>query len=217
MPKVGKQKFPYTSGGVQKAQKHAKATGQKVDMSGYKRGGSPRSRLANKKPTGEPSRGGRTTRNWPDMMDKYVGKKTPQSGGRSSVIRDTSARKHQKGFGTTKYSSAAHKREAQRLGMRPGQESSVQKAKTRLMQRTGERPDVYVGKGKAMSGGRGRAGSGLKHALGIGTTGKGSKTTYSPGRKLGISSKKKGGAVKKKYHHGGRVMGGQKKPKNQKC
>jgi hypothetical protein len=53
----------------------------------------------------------------------------------------------------------------------------------------------------------------LKHALGIGTTGKGSKTTYSPGRKLGISSKKKGGAVKKKYHHGGRVMAGQKKPK----
>ena len=39
MPKVGKQKFPYTSGGVQKAQKHAKATGQKVDMSGYKKGG----------------------------------------------------------------------------------------------------------------------------------------------------------------------------------
>ena len=33
MPKVGKQKFPYTSGGVQKAQKHAKETGQKVDMS----------------------------------------------------------------------------------------------------------------------------------------------------------------------------------------
>ena len=39
MPKVGKQKFPYTSGGVQKAQKHAKETGQKVDMSGYKKGG----------------------------------------------------------------------------------------------------------------------------------------------------------------------------------
>ena len=39
MPKVGKQKFPYTSSGVQKAQKHAKATGQKVDMSGYKKGG----------------------------------------------------------------------------------------------------------------------------------------------------------------------------------
>ena len=39
MPKVGKDKFPYTSAGVQKAQKHAKATGQKVDMSGYKKGG----------------------------------------------------------------------------------------------------------------------------------------------------------------------------------
>ena len=39
MPKVGKEKFPYTSGGVQKAQKHAKETGQKIDMSGYKKGG----------------------------------------------------------------------------------------------------------------------------------------------------------------------------------
>ena len=39
MPKVGKQKFPYTSSGSQQAQKHAKATGQKVDMSGYKKGG----------------------------------------------------------------------------------------------------------------------------------------------------------------------------------
>ena len=39
MPKVGKQKFPYTSAGTQQAQKHAKATGQKVDMSGYKKGG----------------------------------------------------------------------------------------------------------------------------------------------------------------------------------
>ena len=39
MPKVGKDKFPYPSAGVQKAQKHAKATGQKVDMSGYKKGG----------------------------------------------------------------------------------------------------------------------------------------------------------------------------------
>ena len=39
MPQVGKQKFPYTSSGAQQAQKHAKATGQKVDMSGYKKGG----------------------------------------------------------------------------------------------------------------------------------------------------------------------------------
>ena len=39
MPKVGKQKFPYTSAGVSQAQKHAKATGQKVDMAGYKKGG----------------------------------------------------------------------------------------------------------------------------------------------------------------------------------
>jgi len=34
MPQVGKQKFPYTSAGTQQAQKHAKATGQKVNMSG---------------------------------------------------------------------------------------------------------------------------------------------------------------------------------------
>ena len=39
---------------------------------------------------------------------------------------------------------------------------------------------------------------------------------YKKGGKV-KSKKKKGGAVKKKYHHGGRVMGGQKKPKNQKC
>ena len=39
MPRVGKQKFPYTSAGAQQAQKHAKATGQKVNMSGYKKGG----------------------------------------------------------------------------------------------------------------------------------------------------------------------------------
>ena len=39
MPKVGKEKFPYTSSGVQQAQKRARATGQKVDMAGYKKGG----------------------------------------------------------------------------------------------------------------------------------------------------------------------------------
>ena len=39
MPNVGGQKFPYTSSGVQQAQKHAKNTGQKVNMSGYKKGG----------------------------------------------------------------------------------------------------------------------------------------------------------------------------------
>ena len=39
MPKVGAKKFPYTSSGVQQAQKHAKATGQKMDMAGYKKGG----------------------------------------------------------------------------------------------------------------------------------------------------------------------------------
>jgi hypothetical protein len=39
MPKVGKEKFPYTSSGVAQAQKRARATGQKVDMAGYKKGG----------------------------------------------------------------------------------------------------------------------------------------------------------------------------------
>ena len=39
MPKVGAKKFPYTASGVQKAQKHARATGQQMDMAGYKKGG----------------------------------------------------------------------------------------------------------------------------------------------------------------------------------
>ena len=39
MPQVGSKKFPYTSAGVSQAQKHARATGQKVDMAGYKKGG----------------------------------------------------------------------------------------------------------------------------------------------------------------------------------
>ena len=39
MPTVGKEKFPYTSAGVAQAQKRARATGQKVDMAGYKKGG----------------------------------------------------------------------------------------------------------------------------------------------------------------------------------
>jgi len=30
MPKVGAKKFPYTSAGMQQAQKHARATGQKM-------------------------------------------------------------------------------------------------------------------------------------------------------------------------------------------
>ena len=37
MPKVGSQKFPYTSAGVRSAQLHAKNTGQKVNM--LKKGG----------------------------------------------------------------------------------------------------------------------------------------------------------------------------------
>ena len=39
MPQVGKRKFPYTSAGVAQAQKHARSTGQKVNMAGYKKGG----------------------------------------------------------------------------------------------------------------------------------------------------------------------------------
>ena len=39
MPKVGKEIFPFTSSGVAQAQKRARATGQKVDMAGYKKGG----------------------------------------------------------------------------------------------------------------------------------------------------------------------------------
>jgi hypothetical protein len=39
MPKVGAKKFPYTSSGIQQAQKHARATGQPMDMAGYKKGG----------------------------------------------------------------------------------------------------------------------------------------------------------------------------------
>jgi len=39
MPTVGKSKFPYTSAGIHEAQSFAKKTGQKVDMTGYKKGG----------------------------------------------------------------------------------------------------------------------------------------------------------------------------------
>ena len=39
MPQVGSKKFPYTSAGVQQAQKHARTTGEKVNMDGYKKGG----------------------------------------------------------------------------------------------------------------------------------------------------------------------------------
>jgi len=46
MPNVGQKKFPYTSSGVSQAQKHARSTGQKMQMKkggkvkkGYRRGG----------------------------------------------------------------------------------------------------------------------------------------------------------------------------------
>ena len=46
MPKVGTRTFPYTSSGAQQAQKHARATGQKMTMKkggkvkkSYRRGG----------------------------------------------------------------------------------------------------------------------------------------------------------------------------------
>ena len=224
MPQVGKQKFPYTSGGVQKAQKHAKATGQKVDMSGYKKGGSPRPSTKTVKTNWQAKATGRG-KSLPN-----IGKPTPQSGGRTarkgSSLAGLTGYKHPKGIGTHRLSSTAEKKLAHSDAWykdspkknRPGQKSSVQKAGTRAAQRAGVRSDAYVGKGKAMSGGRGRAGSGLKHTLGAGTTGAGASKGISTGlsKRLGIN-KKKGGAVKKKYHHGGRVMGGQKKPKNQKC
>ena len=51
MPKVGKKKFPYTSLGTQQAQKHARATGQRMPMKkggkvkkSYRRGGLKRSK-----------------------------------------------------------------------------------------------------------------------------------------------------------------------------
>ena len=46
MPQVGKEKFPYTSAGVQQAQKRARATGQKVNMTGYKKGGTKKKYIA---------------------------------------------------------------------------------------------------------------------------------------------------------------------------
>ena len=183
MPKVGKQKFPYTSGGVQKAQKHAKETGQKVDMSEYKKGGR--------------ARAGRNIN---------IGKKTPQSGGRTrrrgSSYAGKSGYKHPKGIGTTSKSPLHERRYAHSIGTRPGQKSSVQKSGLRAAQRAGVRQESYIGKPTPQSGGRGRTYSGYKNPNPIG----GGWT------KLRID-KKKGGAVKKKYHHGGRVMAGQKKPK----
>ena len=51
MPKVGQKKFPYTSLGTQQAQKHARATGQRMTMKkggkvkkSYRRGGLKRSK-----------------------------------------------------------------------------------------------------------------------------------------------------------------------------
>ena len=46
MPKVGKEKFPYTSAGVQQAQKRARTTGLNVDMAGYKKGGTKKKYIA---------------------------------------------------------------------------------------------------------------------------------------------------------------------------
>ena len=235
MPKVGKQKFPYTSAGTQKAQKHAKATGQKVDMSGYKRGGSPRPSTKTVKTNWQAKATGRG-KSLPN-----IGKPTPQSGGRTarkgSSLAGLSGYKHPKGIGTHRLSSTAEKKLAHSDAWykdspkknRPGQKSSVQKAGTRAMQRAGVRSDAYVGKPTPQSGGRERSWSGYKPPASFGHKTKKTpppkEATHPSGlskrsgwgtSKLGIN-KKKGGAVKKKYHHGGRVMGGQKKPKNQKC
>ena len=51
MPKVGQRNFPYTSSGVSQAQKHARSTGQKMQMKkggkgkkSYRKGGLKRSK-----------------------------------------------------------------------------------------------------------------------------------------------------------------------------
>ena len=92
-------------------------------------------------------------------INKKIGKRTPMSGGRD---RRVSAYKHDKGAGTTAKSSTAAKKFALKKGTRPGQKSSVQKAKTRAAQRAGKRQDAFVGKARKMSGGRGRSYSGQK-------------------------------------------------------
>tara|TARA_R100001460_G_scaffold11103_2_gene26029 strand:- start:2759 stop:3055 length:297 start_codon:yes stop_codon:yes gene_type:complete len=93
------------------------------------------------------------------IINKKIGNRTPMSGGRD---RPNSARKTALGMGTTSKSSTAEKSFALKKGTRPGQKSSVQKAKTRAGQRLGQRQDAFVGKGKKMSGGRGRSYSGQK-------------------------------------------------------
>ena len=200
MPKVGSQKFPYTSSGIQKAQKHARTTGQKVDMDGYKKGGSPRPSTKKVKTNWQARATGRG-KSLPN-----IGKPTPQSGGRTarrgSSYAGESGYKHPKGIGTTSKAPLHEKRYAHKKGTRPGQKSSVQKSGLRAAQRAGVRSDAYVGKPTPQAGGRSRTYSGYKNPNPIG----GGWT------KLRID-KKKGGAVKKKYHHGGRVMAGQKKPK----
>ena len=81
------------------------------------------------------------------------------SGGRGRKI---AAYKHDKGLGTSAKSSRLEKIYAFKKKTRPGQKSSVQKDKTRSAQRSGIRQDKFIGKGKKMSGGRGRSYSGGK-------------------------------------------------------
>ena len=66
---------------------------------------------------------------------RNIGKAKPMSGGRGRKI---AAYKHSKGAGTSKYSSEAWKKVAHKAGTRPGQKSSVQKAKARVKQRIGK-------------------------------------------------------------------------------
>jgi len=188
MPKVGKQKFPYTSGGVQKAQKHAKETGQKVDMSEYKRGGSPRTSTRTVKPN--------------------IGKPKPMSGGRG---RSYAATKHAKGIAEARHkANLPAARTQSRIAQRTIPKSVYAKS-------VANRP-AWAVKGLSGGRGRPDAAYKHEKGIGTHKLSSADEKWYAerkgnkPLAKLGIN-KKKGGAVKKKYHHGGRVMAGQKKPK----
>jgi hypothetical protein len=72
MPKVGAKKFPYTSSGIQQAQKHARATGQQMDMAEYKKGGTkkPYKKGGIKKPY---KKGGKVTKKRGGSLKKHHG------------------------------------------------------------------------------------------------------------------------------------------------
>ena len=206
MPKVGKQKFPYTSGGVQKAQKHAKETGQKVDMSEYKKGGR--------------ARAGRNIN---------IGKSTPQSGGRG---RSISGRKHAKGVAEARHkANLPAARTQSRIAQRTTPKSTYARSKGKrpAWATSGQsggrsRPDAAYKHEKGIGTTKYSPETHVMYSKHVannpnyykpsitGSSYPVSTTSKVGSKRLGIN-KKKGGAVKKKYHHGGRVMAGQKKPK----